>query len=68
MNSNIFKIEVKKLTIVYIYNGLLYVDSTSLSTITLFDKFVDLTICRLHTLNTIIVSENVLASDNLDCL
>ena len=45
---------------VYIHDKLLYVDSTALSTITLFDKYVDLTISRLHNLNTKIVSEIVL--------
>ena len=51
MNSNIFKIEDKKWTIVYNYDELLYVDNTSLSTITLFNKYVDLTIGGLHNLN-----------------
>ena len=40
----------------YIYDKSLYVDSTALSTTTLFDKYIDLTICRFHNLK-LIVSE-----------
>ena len=58
--------------IVYIYDELLYVDSTSLSTITLFDKYVDLTICRLYNLkhyycfrDCFLASNNLIVRDTL---